>query len=386
MIHRIINPLKTNSFFLFGARGTGKSTLLRNYFSHDETVLWIDLLSPEEEDRYARNPLELSNRLDMTPGKTRWVVLDEIQKVPKLLDVVHGRIESSGVKFAMTGSSARKLKREGTNLLAGRAFVYNLFPLTHREMADGFNLDSALIHGTLPGLLKLDSFEEKISFLRAYALTYLKEEIWGEHIVRKLDPFRKFVEIAAQCNGEIINFANIARDVGADLKTVQSYFEILEDTLLGFLLEPYHQSVRKRQRQSPKFYLFDPGVKRALDRTLTVDLKPGTYAYGKAFEHFVIAEAIRLNEYKQKDFHFSYLRTKDDAEIDLIVDRPGAPVALVEIKSSPRIDERDTRSLERFAADMPRSEAFILSTDPVAKRIGKVQAFTWQQGLAELGL
>ena len=386
MVNRLINPLKTNSFFIFGARGTGKSTFLGNYFPQDETILWIDLLNPEEEDRYARNPLELAGNLDVEPGKIKWVVLDEIQKVPKLLDVVHSRIESGGTRFAMTGSSARKLKREETNLLAGRAFVYNLFPLTHRELGESFNLDSALMYGTLPGLLKFNSSEEKMSFLRAYALTYLKEEIWGEHIVRKLDPFRKFIEIAAQCNGEIINFANIARDVGVDIKTVQSYFEILEDTLLGFTLEPYHQSIRKRQRQAPKFYLFDTGVRRALDRTLTIDLKQGTYAYGKAFEHLVITEAVRLNEYQQKDFRFSYLRTKDDAEIDLVVERPGASTALVEIKSTPQVDDRDTRSLERFAADMPKSEAFILSKDPKAKRIGKVKAFPWQQGLKELGL
>jgi len=343
-------------------------------------------LNPEEEDRYARNPLELAANLDAAPGKTKWVVLDEIQKVPKLLDVVHSRIESSKTRFAMTGSSARKLKRESTNLLAGRAFVYNLFPLTHRELGESFDLKSALMYGTLPGLLKFETDEEKMSFLRAYALTYLKEEIWGEHIVRKLDPFRKFIEIAAQCNGEIINFANIARDAGADIKTVQSYFEILEDTLLGFKLEPFHQSVRKRQRQAPKFYLFDTGVRRALDRTLTIELKPGTYAYGKAFEHLVIAEAIRLNEYRQKDFRFSYLRTKDDAEIDLVVERPGTSTALVEIKSAQRVDDRDTRSLERFAADISKSEAFILSTDPKAKRIGKVKALPWQQGLKELGL
>lgn len=382
----MINPLKTNSFFLFGARGTGKSTFLGNYFPHDETVLWIDLLNPEEEDRYARNPLELAANLDVTPGKIEWVVLDEIQKVPKLLDVVHSRIESGKTRFAMTGSSARKLKHERTNLLAGRAFVYNLFPLTHRELGESFNLNSALMYGTLPGLLRFDAAEEKKSFLRAYALTYLKEEIWGEQIVRKLDPFRKFIEIAAQSNGEIINFANIARDVGVDIKTVQSYFEILEDTLLGFMLEPYHRSVRKRQRQAPKFFLFDTGVRRALDRTLTVELKPGTYAYGKAFEHLVIAEAIRLNEYHQKDFRFSYLRTKDDAEIDLVVERPGTSTALVEIKSTSQVDDRDTRSLERFAADIPKSEAFILSADPKAKRIGKVKAFPWQQGLKELGL
>ena len=386
MIHRLINPLKTSSFFLFGARGTGKSTFLRNHFAGDEAVLWVDLLNPEEEDRYSRNPRELDERLDAASGKIRWVVLDEIQKVPKLLDVVHGRIERRGTKFAMTGSSARKLKREGTNLLAGRAFVYNLFPLTHRELGSDFDLDSALMYGTLPGLLKFDTGEEKAAFLRAYALTYLKEEVWGEHLVRKLDPFRKFIEIAAQCSGKIINFANMARDTGADIKTVQSYFEILEDTLIGFLLEPYHLSVRKRQRQAPKFYLFDPGVRRALDRTLTIELKPGTYAYGEAFEHLMVVEALRLSAYKQNDFRFSYLRTKDDAEIDLIVERPGARTVLIEIKSSQCIDDRDTRSLERFAAAMPKAAAFLLSRDPAAKRIGRVQALHWQQGFVELGL
>jgi len=348
--------------------------------------MWIDLLDPEQEDRFSRSPRELAERLDAASGKVQWVVLDEIQKVPRLLDVVHGRIETAGTRFAITGSSPRKLKRESTNLLAGRAFIHNLFPLTHRELGSDFDLDSALMYGTLPGLLKLNSAEEKTAFLRAYALTYLREEVWAEHLVRKLDPFRRFMEVAAQCNGEIVNFANISRDVGADIKTVQSYFEILEDTLIGFLLEPSHRSIRKRQRQAPKFYLFDPGVRRALDRTLTVDLKPGTYAYGKAFEHFVVIEALRLSAYSQNDFRFSYLRTKDDAEIDLIVDRPGAPTALLEIKSSERIDERDTKPLERLAAGMPGAQAFCLSRDPVSRRIGSVLVLPWQQGLAELGL
>jgi len=386
MIHRLINPLLTSSFFLFGARGTGKSTFLRHFFREDKGVLWIDLLDPEQEDRYSRSPGELIERLNASPGKIQWVVVDEIQKVPRLLDVVHSGIESSGVRFAMTGSSARMLKGESTNLLAGRAFIYNLFPLTHRELGSGFDLDSALAYGTLPGLLNFTSCEEKSAFLRAYALTYLKEEVWAEHLVRKLDPFRKFIEIAAQCNGEIINFANIARDVRADIKTVQSYFEILEDTLVGFILEPFHRSVRKRQRRAPKFYLFDPGVRRALDRTLTIDLKPGTYAYGKAFEHYIVIEALRLSAYRQNDFRFSYLRTKDDAEIDLIVERPGASTALLEIKSADRVDERDTRSLVRLAADIPGAEAFCLSRDPVARRIGSVIALPWQEGLKELGL
>jgi predicted AAA+ superfamily ATPase len=386
MIERLISPFFTTSFFLFGARGTGKSTLLNHLFPEKESSIWIDLLDPEQEDRYSRNPGELAGRLDLGADRIEWVIVDEIQKVPKLLNVVHSRIETAKTKFAMTGSSARRLKREGTNLLAGRALVYSLFPFTHRELASRFDLDSALTYGTLPGLLNLQSNEEKAAFLRAYALTYVREEVWAEHLVRRLDPFRKFIEIAAQCNGEILNYANIARDAGADIKTVQSYFEILEDTLLGFLLEPFHQSIRKRQRQAPKFYLFDPGIKRALDRTLTVDLRPGTYAYGKAFEHFVILEALRLSAYKQNDYRFSYLRTKDDAEIDLIVERPGVPTALLEIKSSNRVDERDTRSLERFAAAMSGTEAFCLSRDRIPRKIGSVRALPWQQGLCELGL
>ena len=386
MIQRCITLSKTTSFFLFGARGTGKSTLLKHIFQDNDAVLWIDLLDPEEEDRYSRRPGELAEHLDVAPERYKWVVIDEIQKVPRLLDVVHSRIESSAVRFAMTGSSARRLKREGPNLLAGRALVFNLFPLTHCELGSDFDLDSALAHGTLPGLLNFKSSAERRAFLRAYGLTYLKAEVWAEHLVRKLDPFRRFIEIAAQCNGEIINFTNIARDVGADTKTVQSYFEILEDTLIGFLLDPFHRSVRKRQRQAPKFYLFDPGVRRALDRTLTVELKPGTYAYGRAFEHFVVVEALRLSAYKQNDFRFSYLRTKDGAEIDLIVERPAAPTALLEIKSADHVDERDTRAVERFAADIPGAEAYCLSRDPVSRRIGSVIALPWQEGLKEIGL
>jgi predicted AAA+ superfamily ATPase len=240
--------------------------------------------------------------------------------------------------------------------------------------------------GTLPGLLRFTTDDERKAFLRAYALTYLKEEVWAEHLIRKLDPFRRFLGVAAQCNGEIVNYSNLARDVGSDHKTVCSYFEILEDTLLGFHLEPYHASVRKRQRQAPKFFLFDTGVARALSGTLNVDLVPGTYAFGKAFEHFVLLEIVRLSDYLCSDFRFSYLRTKDGAEIDLIVERPGRPTALVEIKSTDRVDERDTRELSRFLPDFPGAEAFCLSRDKARKRMGNVLAVPWREGLKEIGL
>ena len=370
---------------LFGARGTGKSTFLRQQFLN-KPVLWLDLLNPEQEDRYARRPIELAEQLRALTPPPPWVVIDEVQKVPRLLDIVHAEIERGLVKFALTGSSARKLKRHNTNLLAGRASVYHLFPFTAPELGVAFDLDAALRFGTLPGLQSCSTDDDRHAFLRAYALTYLKEEVWAEHLVRALDPFRKFLEVSAQANGEVVNYTNIARDVGADVKTVQAYFQIMEDSLVGFLLEPFHRSVRKRQTHAPKFYLFDPGVRRALTRTLTVELRPGMYEYGRAFEHFVVVEALRRSAYRQNDYAFSYLRTKDGAEVDLVVERPGQAPALVEIKSAERVDERDTRGLERFLQAMPGAEGFCLSRDPVPKAIGNVRVLPWDDGLRALGL
>ncbi|MBF0196570.1 MAG: ATP-binding protein [Planctomycetes bacterium] len=383
MVKRSLNVLKSNSFFLFGARGTGKSTLLKHYFVSD-SVIWINLLDPEQEDRFSRRPQELAELIAAREKETTWVVIDEIQKVPKLLDVVHNAIEEYGVLFALTGSSARKLKSQSVNLLAGRAFVEHLFPLTHLELGQGFELESVLTYGSLPKLLSLESNIEKNAFLRAYALTYLKEEVWNEHLVRDLDPFRKFIEVAAQCNGEMINYSNIARDVGVSYKTVQEYFSILEETLLGYMLEPYHTSVRKRQRQAPKFYLFDTGVKRALDRTLTVPLLPQTSDYGNAFEHFIVIEMNRLSEYAKNDYRFYYLRTKDDVEIDLIIDRPGRPLALVEIKSAERIDKKHISAIKGLLGDFPGAEAMILSREKVSRIMEGVKIEPWRTGIAKL--
>lgn len=384
MFNRLASPLKTNSFFLFGARGTGKSTFLQSYL-RAEMPFWIDLLDPKQEDRYSLHPDSLHDEILVKKDVLKWVVIDEVQKVPRLLDVVHRLIESTSVRFALTGSSARKLKHGSANLLAGRAFVNNLFPLTHVEMGEKFDLIQALKWGGLPHVTHFTQDAERMAFLESYALIYLKEEIWAEHVIRKLDPFRKFLGIAAQSNGSILNFSNIARDVGCDTKTVQSYFQILEDTLLGFFLPAYHVSIRKQQRQAPKFYFFDTGVVRALTHTLTLDMLPSTYAFGRAFEHLVILEAMRLNDYFKKDFRFYYLRTKDDAEVDLVIERPGKKVAIVEIKSSEQVDDRDTRVVSSFLKDFG-AEGFCLSRDPVEKRIGEVHALEWREGLKAIGL
>lgn len=385
MFNRSIKLSKNNSFFLFGARGTGKTFLLKEDFKSPQ-ALYIDLLTPEQNETYSLRPQALVEQLAALESETEWIVIDEIQKIPKLLDVVHQQIESSRFKFALSGSSARKLKRGGANLLAGRAFVNHLYPLTARELGGQFSLDAALAWGTLPRLFAFESDADKRDFLRTYAHTYLKEEITAEQVVRRLDPFRRFLVVAAQMSGQIINYSKIAREVGASTPTVQTYFQILDDTLVGFLLEPFHESIRKRQLGNPKFYFFDSGVQRALNNTLTVELKPQTYAFGAAFEHFVINEINRLQSYAKKDYRFSYLRTKDGVEIDLIIERPGLKRALVEIKSTARVAEDDVRALQQLGNDVPNSEAFCLSLDPTPKKIGAVACFPWLAGLEELGL
>ncbi|WP_446831744.1 ATP-binding protein [Candidatus Foliamicus sp.] len=385
MFRRILNTSKRSSFFLFGARGTGKTTYIRETFGPDES-LYLDLLDPEIEDLYARNPGRLEQQVRALPDAVEWVLIDEVQRAPRLLDVVHRLIESTAKQFVLTGSSGRKLRRGASNLLAGRAFVYNLYPLTAPELEKACTLDDALRWGTLPRLFSLEADEDRRAYLRAYALTYLKEEIVAEQIVRRLDPFRRFLEIAAQANGAIINYANIAKDVNADPKTVMSYFSILEDTLIGFLLPAFHRSIRKQQRVNPKFYYFDPGVKRALDRTLDVPLTEGTYEYGRAFEHFVITQIIHLCRYRYPDWKFSYLRTAAGAEIDLVIERPGLSAVLVEIKSSRRVEDRDTRTLKRFSADFRQPLALCISRDPQRMKMGEILCLHWRDALAELNL
>lgn len=359
--------------------------LLREQF-HSDVALFLDLLDPEMEERFSRDPNQLTRLVEALPESSQWVVIDEIQKLPKLLDVVHALITKTSHHFAMTGSSARQLRRGSANMLAGRAFVLQLFPLTHRELGEHFNLEHALHWGTLPHLTHLTLDIDKQRYLNTYARVYLKEEVWNEQLVRNLDPFRKFLEVAAQTNGEIINYARIASDVLADRKTVQSYFQILEDTLLGFFLEPYHQSIRKRQRQSPKFYLFDGGIKRALSGEVSFPIGEGTYAYGKAFEHFVLCELIRLNSYQEKDYRFSYLRTAGNVEIDVIIERPGLPIALVEIKSATRIDERKIASLRQIRKSFDQAEAYCLSRDETVQKFDNVVALPWKKGIEALGL
>ena len=315
MFSRLRQIPKNHSILLLGPRGTGKSTLLAGEFDSANSITF-DLLDPKTEDMLQKDPGQLKALVKAQPESTSHIIIDEIQKVPKLLDVVHSLIEKTNKIFVLTGSSARKLKQSGTNLLAGRAFVYNLYPLSCFELGDQFDLNNALRWGTLPKIFKYEDDLQKEEFLRAYTKTYLTEEIWNEHVVRKLSPFRRFLEVASQCNGTVINYSNIARDVGVDDKTVKEYFSILEDTLIGFFLEPYHNSFRKRLIEKPKFYFFDTGVARALSRLLSIPLQGKTADYGNAFEHYILLEIIRLASYFEPDYRFSYVRTVSDNEID----------------------------------------------------------------------
>lgn len=387
MVPRLINIPESRSFFLFGPRATGKSTVLDELLVKKKQAFKFDLLNPDLFDEFQLRPQALAEQLDHLPDSMKWVIIDEVQRVPELLNIVHQQIYKKRFLFALTGSSARKLRRGQANLLAGRALLLNLFPLTYVELAEKFNLDYALNFGSLPEVI---SSEPKTagSYLRAYVQSYMREEIVAEQIVRKIVPFKSFLKIAAQMNGKIINYSNISRDIGVDHKTVQEYFSILEDTLLGFYLYPFHNSPRKRQVLSPKFYLFDLGVKRAMEGSISQTLQPETSAYGEAFEHHIISEIHRLSSYKELDYTLSYDCSHDGGEIDLIIERPGMPLALVEIKSTRRsVDDVEINKLVKQKSYYgAKAEAYILCLEKRARTSQGVKILPWQAGLKELGL
>ena len=380
MFPRLLKLPKHHHAFLFGARNTGKSTLLSTIFNTSE-AFYFDLLDLDLEYQLQGRPNGFYEMVKALPSHYRYILIDEIQKIPALLNVIQRLMKDKDRLYIMTGSSAKKLKHEGVNLLAGRAFVYHLYPLSYREIGEKFNLSAALHWGTLPEIFNCETDDEKKQFLMAYAHTYLKEEIGREQFVKNLMPFRRFLEVAAQCNGTIINYASIARDTHLDEKTVKNYFVLLEDTLIGYILEPYHGSLRKRVHQKPKFYFFDTGIVRALAQHLTIPLLPSTSAYGKAFEHFFINECIKLATYYQKEFKFSYLRTVNDQEIDLIIERPNQATLLIEIKSAREVYPEMFKPLQRLHDIFPDALMLGVSNDPYAKIFGEIKALPWQQAI-----
>lgn len=387
MIERALSLSPKHSFFLFGPRQTGKSTLLRSTFPRDK-VLYYDLLKSEEYLRLTARPGLFREEVASRDKKITHVIVDEIQRVPALLDEIHHLLEnvSGAPHFCLSGSSARKLKRSRANLLAGRAWTHHLFPLTHRELGEKFSLEKALNLGTLPSVYLAGDAAEARHTLRAYVETYLKEEVEAEAVTRSLGGFLRFLTLAADENGSVVNFSTIARECGVSYKTVQGYFQILEDTLMGFFLLPYARAVRKRLIRHPKFYFFDTGVVRALRKTLTVDLEPQTFEYGRAFEHFLILEIMRLASYQDLDYSFSFYGSSSQAEVDLIVETPRKEVFAVEIKSSASPESEALKGLKSFQEICPKAVLYCASLSPRKRTVRGITVLPWQDIFEAVGI
>lgn len=387
MIPRLANLSKTRSFFLFGPRGVGKSTLLKSHFE-DTPHVSVNLLEADVERRLSAHPDRLIEEWKaQSPDikKSKWIVIDEVQRIPKILDVVHRGIEDFGLKFAMTGSSARKLRRGAANLLAGRASEFRLHPFSFLELGDDYVVADALKFGLLPAsfLLRDDPVERR-RFLNSYVNTYLREEIQAEQVVKAMDPFRQFIEVAGACHGKILNASKVGRQCGIDPKTSQRYFQVLIDTLVGFFLPAFDLSIRKQQASHPKFYWFDPGVARAAAGLLDDQVDAGTYDFGNQFESLVIIEAMKLNDHSESNAQLSYFRSADDAEIDLII-KKGRKLYLIEIKSSADPDLTDINKIARLssAIKLPHEVMMLCTTKRPYERNG-VQILHWTSGLRRI--
>lgn len=371
------------SVLLLGPRGVGKTALARFSLDKWPHVLSIDLLDPDRYRRYLLAPEQLKADVEWhLEGRERAIVfIDEIQKLPNLMDVVHLLYESHRPKlrFLLTGSSARKLKRGGANLLAGRLLALRLHPLTSREYQSPW--EQCLRLGSLPGIVVDNPYPEQS--LRSYVHTYLREEVLEEALVRKVEAFSRFLELAGQYHGEPINATKIGRAAGISPNTVLSYFQILEDTLMGYRLPGWSGSVRKQLRTAPKFYLFDHGVVASLRGELRLELNPRTSRFGQLFESFIVQEAFRLNDYLERDLKFAYWQTNTDQEVDLIVSRGvGEPLAAIEIKSSDNPSPRSWKGLRAFQADYPAVPLYCFCRTPHPYR-GEdgVEVLPWQDGL-----
>lgn len=370
-----------NSLFLFGPRQVGKTFLIEHTLSPD---LFINLLDHREFLRYAKDVSILSREINaIEKGRTQ-IVIDEIQRCPELLNEIHLNLSKRPeIQFILTGSSARKLRRAGINLLGGRAITLHLHPLTHEELGKRFLIDESLQFGSLPSIVLEKKPADKIRLLKSYVETYLKEEVQQESLTRNIPAFAKFLELAAHENGNIINYQNIAREVGIHSKTIKEYFHILEDTLLGFLFAPYSRSHRKKLVSHPKFYFFDCGVTKALRGELTQKLISGTPPYGKAFEHFILLEIKRIVDYREREAKLSFFRTSDGAEVDVILEL-GSEVWAIEIKSSRQPALAELRGLKSFTRDHKVARALCVCQTPRKYTSDNIEFLPWREFLEQL--
>ena len=362
-----------SSLFLFGPRMTGKTVLLGKFGIRP----YYDLLDPVQELKYKESPQIFWDEVRALPRGSR-VVVDEIQRVPSLLDYVQMGIDRHNHQFFLSGSSARKLRRGGANLLGGRALDLRLHPLSLGELGADFDLSRALSYGTLPKvyLLGLDNLlEEACQVLRSYYTIYIQQEIQAEAITRQVPAFQRFLRVAAQSNAQIIEFANVGRHCQVEGSVVRDYFQILEDTLMGDFLWQWDASERKKSRG--KFYFFDTGVVRALQNRLSDP--PTGQELGLLFETWFVREMVRLRDYEKPHLELSFWRERDH-EVDLLFSRGEKRPLALEIKSG--LDQEISQpTLERFKAKFPDTKLVIVSRLAERPRRSKsgVEVLPWRE-------
>ncbi len=359
MISRYININNDYSYIFLGPRQTGKSTYLESI--GNEKTWEINLLEQRTYLKYSHNPTLFQKEAHYQIQKKRidriWI--DEIQKLPFLLDEVQLLIDQTDCKVFLSGSSARKLKRGSANLLGGRALMRRLYPFIYQEIESLFNLEETLQYGLLPSIFQ-KKIPQKKDLLRAYVETYLKEEIQNEGLVRGLGGFSRFLEVAAQSCAEPLNYSKIARDCNYPPKTVQNYFEILEDTLIGTRLYVWNKSVRKQLSHHPKFYFFDTGVSNALLHRLHDPLDPSLR--GRGFEQWLFHEIRARIDYDQKDLQLYYWRTQAGVEVDLLIARGSQLLAALEFKSHETLNSEHFRGLNTFHEEHPDIPRYLVFT------------------------
>lgn len=360
------------SFFLWGARQTGKSTLLKTLYPDS---LYLDLLQSDVFRRYTLRPERLRERV-LAEQPEGPVIIDEIQKIPALLDEVHWLLENGAYRFVLSGSSPRKILRAGANLLGGRALRYELYPLSFSEIPD-FDLIRALHHGLLP---RHYTATHPRRLLDAYISSYLQEEIMAESRLRRLDVFARFLNKVALCNGELINYTNIAADCGVSSNTVKEYFHILKDTLLGTWIEPYQKRPKRRTVSSPKFYFFDVGLANHLAER--IHLAPGTKEFGQAFEHFIFHELRTYSHYSGKNFPVTFWRTSSGFEVDFVL---GDHEVAVEAKAASEVQPRHLRNLKALSEEYNFRVKVLVSLDPEPRRAeSAIHLMPWNSFLEAL--
>lgn len=361
---QVFSGAGNESIFCWGARQTGKSTLLKTLYPN---ALWFDLLKSDVYRRYLSAPSQFREAI-LADDARRLVIVDEIQKIPTLLDEIHWLIVNHGTRFILSGSSPRKILRMGNNLLGGRALRYELLPLTSAEIP-GLDLLRAVNHGLLPRHYLADHPKKMID---AYIGNYLRDEIVAEARIRNIGAFTKFLEAAAFSNGEMVNYSNIASDCGVSHLTVKEYFNILEDTMIGRFIPSFQKRPKRRVILAPKFYYFDVGIANNLLRRGKI--VQGSEALGHAFEHFICQEIHAHAAYSADAYPIAYWRTTSQLEVDFIL---GDHEVALEIKSTDNIQSRHLKGLQQFAEEYTVRRSIVVSLDPFERRIGDITVMPW---------